>query len=125
MLKVRNRELKIYDVTVAKTLFKIASSSLSIFFFVMSICLAFESYRNYPGTEFRGAVSKLGKKIQFRGDVLTFSVKLEKWSFHVADLPRMGKKCTDIKKAPEGRSKLLYIKCAKFLALSLPSLRRS
>ena len=70
MLKVRNRELRIlYDATVAKTLFKIASSSLSIFFFVMSICLTFESYRNYPGTEFRGAVSKLGKKIQIRGCV--------------------------------------------------------
>ena len=29
-----------------------------------------------------------GKKIQIRCGVFTFSVKLEKWSFHVADLPR-------------------------------------
>ena len=28
-----------------------------------------------------------------------FSLKLEKWSFHVADLPRTGKKCSEIKKA--------------------------
>ena len=25
-----------------------------------------------------------------------FSLKLEKWSFHVVDLPRTGKKCTEI-----------------------------
>ena len=93
------REFKIYDATVAKTSLKIASSSLSIFFIIMSICLTFESQRNYPGTEFRGAVSKLGKKIQIRGCMFTFSVKLEKWSFHVADLPRTGKKCTKIKKS--------------------------
>ena len=30
--------------------------------------------------------------------MFTFSVKLEKWSFHVADLPRTEKKCTEIKK---------------------------
>ena len=39
--------------------------------------------------------------------VLTFSVKLEKWLFHVADLPRTGKKCTEIKNAREGRANLL------------------
>ena len=47
-------------------------------------------------------MSKLGNKIQIGGCVFTFSVKLEKWSFHVADLPRTGKKCTEIKKACEG-----------------------
>ena len=59
--------------------------------------------------------------------MLTFSEKLEKWSFHVADLPRMGKKCTEMKKAREGRARLLFcfIKYAKFVALSLPSRRRS
>ena len=41
--------------------------------------------------------------------MLTFSVKLEKWSFHVADLPRIGKKCTKLKKAREGRAKLLFL----------------
>ena len=41
--------------------------------------------------------------------MFTFSVKLEKWSFHVADLPRTGKKCTDIKEASEGRAKLLFL----------------
>ena len=67
-----------YDATVAKTSLKIASSSLLIFFAIMSVCLTFESWRNHPGTEFREAVSKLGMKI--RGCVFTFSVKLEKWS---------------------------------------------
>ena len=43
-------------------------------------------------------MSKLEKKIQIRGCVFTSSVKLKKWSFHVADLPRTGKKCTEIKK---------------------------
>ena len=59
--------------------------------------------------------------------MFTFSVKLEKWSFHIADLPRTGKKYTEMKKAREGRAKLLfcYIKYAKFVALSLLSLHRS
>ena len=72
-------------------------------------------------------MSKLGKKIQIRGCMFTFSVKLEKWSFHFADLPRTVKKCTKIKKAREGHAKLLFlfIKYTKFLALSLPSRRRS
>ena len=70
-------------------------------------------------------MSKLGKKIQFRGCVFTFSVKLEKWSFHVADLPITGKKCTEIKKERERRTKFLFlfIRYAKFVALSLPSRR--
>ena len=59
-----NREFKIYDATVAKTSLKIASSSFSIYFAITSVCLTFVSYRNYPGTEFRGAVSTLGKNIQ-------------------------------------------------------------
>ena len=58
------REFKIYDATVAKTSLKIASSSFSIYFAIMSVCLTFESQRNYPGTEFRGAVSTLEKNIQ-------------------------------------------------------------
>ena len=72
-------------------------------------------------------MSKLGKKIQIRGCVITFSVKLEKWSFHVADLPRTGKKCTELNKAREGRPKLLFlfIKYANFVALPQPSRRRS
>ena len=59
--------------------------------------------------------------------MFTFPVKLEKWSFHVAAFPRTGKKCTKIIKAREGRAKLLFllIKYAKFVALSLPSRRRS
>ena len=50
--------------------------------------------------------------------MFTFSEKLEKWSFHVADLPRTGKKCTEIKIALEGRAKLflLFNKYAKFVA---------
>ena len=59
--------------------------------------------------------------------MFTFSVKLEKWSFHVADLPRTGKKCTEMKKTREGRGNLLFcfIKYAKFGAVSLPARRRS
>ena len=54
----------VYDATVAKTSLKIGSSSFSIYFAPMSVCLTFESLRNYPGTEFRGAVSTLKKDIQ-------------------------------------------------------------
>ena len=36
-------------------------------------------------------MSKLGKTIQIRASVCTFSVKLEKLSFHVAHLPRTGR----------------------------------
>ena len=59
--------------------------------------------------------------------MFTFSLKLEKWSFHVADLPRTGKKCTEMKKAREGRAKLLFwfIKYANFVVSSLQSRRRS
>ena len=59
--------------------------------------------------------------------MFTFSLKLEKCSFHVADLSRTGKKCTEIIKAREGRAEVLFlfIKYAKFVALSLPSRRRS
>ena len=72
-------------------------------------------------------MSKLEKTIQIRGCVFTFSVKLDKWSFHVADLPRTRKKCTEIKKAREGRAKLLFlfIKYANFVAFLQPSRRRS
>ena len=56
-----------------------------------------------------------------------FSLKLDKWSFHVADLPRAGKKCREILQAREGRAKVLFlvIKYAKFVVFSLPSRRRS
>ena len=59
--------------------------------------------------------------------MFTSSLKLETWSFHVADLPRTGKKCTEIITARERRAKVLFlfIKYAKFVALSLPSRRRS
>ena len=45
----------------------------------------------------------------------------------MANFPRTGKKCTEIKKAREGRAKLLFlfIKYAKFVALSLPPRRGS
>ena len=79
-----------------------------------------------------GAVSRLGKKIQIRACVFTFSLLPEKWSFHYlwpfhANFRRTGKKCTEIIKAREGRAKVLlvFIKYAKFVALSLPSRRRS
>ena len=64
-------------------------------------------------------MSRLEKKILICACVFTFSLKLEKWSFHVADLSRTGKKCTEIIKAREGRAEVLFIKYAKFVALSL------
>ena len=71
-------------------------------------------------------MSRLGKKIQICVCVFTFSLKLE-CSFQVADLPRTGKKCTEIIRAREGRAKVLFlfIKYATFVALSLPSRRRT
>ena len=68
-------EFKIYEAAVAKTSLKIASSSLSIFFVIISVCVTFESWQDYSGTEFRGAVSRLGKKIPIRACVFTFSLK--------------------------------------------------
>ena len=75
-------------------------------------------------------MSRLGKKIPIRTCVFTFSLKLQKWSFHFADLPRTGKKCIEIIiiiKACEGRAKVLFlfIKYAKFFMLLLPSHCRS
>jgi len=90
----------------------------------MSVCLTFESQRYYLGTEFRGAVSKPRNGREFEFYVSTFSVKHEKWSFHVADLPRTRKKCIEIEKST-CKSCFLVIKYAKFVALSLPSRRRS
>ena len=43
LLKLPNREFKIYDATVAKTSLKIASSSFSDYSVIMSVCLTFES----------------------------------------------------------------------------------
>ena len=70
---------------------------------------------------------RLEKKIQICVCVFTFSLKLEKWSFHVADLSRTGKKCTELIKAREGRANVLFlfIEYAKFVGLSLPSRRIS
>ena len=58
------REFNSYDAKVAKTSLKIASSILSLFFVIMSICITFKSSRDCPGTEFRSVMSKLaiGKK---------------------------------------------------------------
>ena len=71
-------------------------------------------------------MSKVGKKIEIRACVFTYSVKLEKWTFHVADLPRTGRKCIEIKTGREGRAKLLFLvmKYVKFVALSLQWHRR-
>ena len=59
--------------------------------------------------------------------MFTFSLLPEKCLFHVANFRRTVKKCTEIIKAREGRAKVLLvlIKYAKFVALSLPSRRRS
>ena len=39
------------------------------------------------------------RKFKFAFKSVFFFVKLEKWSFHVAGLPRTGKKCTEIRKS--------------------------
>ena len=66
----------------------------------------------------------LGKKIHIRACVFTFSLKLEKSSFHVADLPRTRTNCTEIIKAREGRAKALFLwrcRCRRFVDLKLPN----
>ena len=112
-----NREFKVYDATVTKTSLKIASSSLWIFFVIASVCLTVESRWNYPGTEFRGAVSKLGKKIQLAAQNLR--------NGHFTR--QICQEREKIKKGRKGNAKLLFlfIKYAKFVALSLLSRRRS
>ena len=40
---INSGEFKFYDATVAKTSFKVASSSFSIYSVIMSVCLTFES----------------------------------------------------------------------------------
>ena len=65
------------------------------------------------------------KKIQICVCLLTFSLKLEKGSFYVADLARTGKKCTAIIKAREGRAKVLFLFIKYAQLLSIPSRRRS
>ena len=72
-------------------------------------------------------MSRLGKKIPIRACVFMFSLKLQERSFHVADLPRTGKKYTEIIIARGGRAKVLFlfIKYAKFVVVSLPSRRTS
>ena len=97
----------------------------------MSVCLTFESYQNYSGTEFRGAVSTLEKNIQICARVFTFSVKLEKWSFHVADLPRTWKKCTELRKHVKGVQNFCFCqlsmqilwrrRCSRVVDLKLPN----
>ena len=52
-----NRELKIYDATVAKTSLKIASSSFSIYFAIMSVCLTFDMKAS-------GTTKKLNLEVQ-------------------------------------------------------------
>ena len=51
-------------------------------------------------------MSRLGKKIPIRACVFMFSLTFEKWSFHVADWSRTGKKCTEIIKTREEREKV-------------------
>ena len=61
-----------------------------------------------------------------------FSLKLDKWSFHVADLPSAGKKCTEILQAREGRAKVLFwslnmqnlwcSRCLRVVYLKLPNI---
>ena len=80
-------------------------------------------------------MSRLGKKIQIYVCVFTFSLKPEKWSFHVADLPRTGKNCTEIIKAREGRANVFFCslnmqnlwrcRCRRVVDLKLPNVEIS
>ena len=104
-----------------------ARSSLCILFIIVSIRLAFESLRKCQGTEFRGSVSKLGN---LSSRLFTFSVKVQKWSFHVAGLPKTGKKYTEIKKHVKGvqsfcfcslsMRKLWRCRCRRVVGLNSP-----
>ena len=63
--------------------------------------------------------------------MFTFSVRLEKWSFHVADLLRTGKKCAEITKAAKGMQSfclcslntqnLWRFRCRRVVDLKLPN----
>ena len=121
------KQFKIYDATVGKTSLKTANSSLSIFFVIISVCVIFESYQGYSGTEFKRCGVKARKENSNSRLCVHVVFITEKWSFHVANFWRTGKKCTEIVEASEGRAKVLlvFIKYAKFAALSLPSRRRS
>ena len=66
--------LKIYDAAVAKTSLKIPNLRLTIFFVIISVCITFKSWQDFSETEFRVSVSRLGKKIQIRACVFTFSL---------------------------------------------------
>ena len=76
-------------------------------------------------------MSRLGKKIPVRACVFIFSLKLEKWSFHVGDLPRTGKKCTEIKKHVKGVQRFCFCslnmqnlwrcRCRRVVDLKLPN----
>ena len=75
-------------------------------------------------------MTRLGKKIPICACMFMFSLKLEKWSFHVADLSITGKKCTEIK-AREGRAKVFFLslnmqnlwrcRCGRVVDLKLPN----
>ena len=79
-------------------------------------------------------MSRLGKKIPVRACVFTFSIKLEKWSFHVADLSRTGKKCTYIKKQVKGVQRFCFrslnmqnlwrCRCRRVVGLKLPNVSK-
>ena len=60
------REFKIYDATEAKTSLKIASSSFSIYFAIMSVCLTFESKASGTTQELNLEVRCQRYKIKFK-----------------------------------------------------------
>ena len=97
-----------YDPAVLKTSVKNTSSSFSIYLAVRSVCLAFESQRNYPGTVLRGAVSTLEKNIQSCTWEFTFSVKLKKMVISRRRYTKNMKEMHGIKKkkARQGRAKV-------------------
>ena len=81
----------------------------------------------YSETEFKRCSVKARKENSNSRLCVQVPLLHEKWSFPFANFWRTGKKCTGIIKAREGRAKVLlvFIKYAKFVALSLPSRRRS
>ena len=127
-----NREFKIYDATVRKKSLKMASSILSI---VMSFCLTFESWRKYPGTEFRGVVSTLEKNIRICAWVFTFSVNLRNGHFTSQICRELERNARDYKKHVKGVQNLCFCqlsmqilwrrRCSRVVDLKLPNKLRS
>ena len=108
--------------TAAKTSFNIIASLCFLKCFVIfPVCSTSTNYPNYPGTELGGTVLKLRKSKICPCALASSFIKLEIWSFHVADWQRVGKKCTNFKAHVQSHCLLIYAYCLVTFSLWLSS----